>query len=41
MLGYLVDADVEWLDVLGLCEFALNSSVSASTGMSAFEMVYG
>ena len=30
-----------WVDKLGLCEFALNSTVAASTGRTPFEMVYG
>lgn len=30
-----------WHTLLGHCEFALNSSVSASSGLSPFEMVYG
>lgn len=30
-----------WHSQLGQCEFALNSAVQASTGISPFEMVYG
>lgn len=43
--SYVVDGDGHtlsgWHETLGHCEFALNSAVSASTGLSPFEMVYG
>ena len=37
----LEDGVLGWVSVLGHCEFALNATVQASTGVSTFEMVYG
>ena len=40
--AYIVERPgTRWHEVLGHCEFALNSTASASSGVSPFEMVYG
>ena len=36
-----VDIDNKWVDKLGFVEFAINSSVNASTSKAPFEMVQG
>ena len=36
-----VDVDSRWVDKLSFVEFAINSSVNASTAKTPFELVYG
>lgn len=39
--AYVLSTGACWHELLGYVEFALNSSVSATTGFSPFELVYG
>ena len=36
-----VDEDNTWVEKLGYVEFAINSSVNASTSKAPFDLVYG